>query len=198
MTAAREFAGNVAVVTGGGAGIGFAVARAFARAGAHVAIAGRTQATLSHAAAAIEEASGQPVLVIAADVGAPADCERIVAATVERFGALDILVNNAAYFALVPLLEADAAEAAGFLNVNVAGALLCARAFAAHAIARGRGGRDRQREQHFGRAAGAGLRPLFGLEGGARQPHPLDGARMGARRDCASTRSRRAMSPPKA
>jgi len=136
----QEFAGKVALVTGGGAGIGFAIARAFARAGAHVAIAGRTKATLSHAAAAIEDASGSPVLVVPADVGAPSDCERIVAAAVERFGALDILVNNAAHFALVPLVEADAAEAARVLSVNVAGPLLCARAFAHWAIERGRGG----------------------------------------------------------
>ncbi len=138
--AAREFAGKIALVTGGGTGIGFAIARAFAREGAHVAIAARTKETLAHSAAAIEEASGSPVLVIPADVGVPADCERIVAATVERFGALDILVNNAARFALLALIEADADEAARFLGVNVAGPLLCARAFAAWAFGQGRGG----------------------------------------------------------
>ncbi len=136
----QEFAGKVAIVTGGGAGIGFGIARAFARAGAHVAIAGRTKATLSHAAASIEDASGSPVLVIPADVAAPADCERIVSATVERFGVLDILINNAARFALVPLLEADAMEAARVLSVNVAGPILVARAFATWAFAQGRGG----------------------------------------------------------
>ncbi len=137
--AARAFAGKTAIVTGGGAGIGFAVARAFARAGANVAIAGRTEATLARSAALIEEMGGE-VLIIPADVGLAADCARIVAATVERFGAADILVNNAAYFALVPLLDADAEAAARFLSVNVAGPLHCARAFAAEAIAQGRGG----------------------------------------------------------
>ena len=137
---APDFPGKVAIVTGGGSGVGFAVARAFASANAHVAIAGRTKATLAHAAAAIDEASGGSVLTVEADVAVEADCERIVAATVERFGALDILVNNAAHFALVPLIEADAAQAARFLSVNLAGPLHCARAFARWLLERGRSG----------------------------------------------------------
>ena len=138
--AEQNFAGRVVVVTGGGAGVGFGIARAFARQGARLAIAGRTEATLAHAAALIEEATGSAVLAIAADVGVAADCERIVAETVDRFGQLDILVNNAAHFALLPLVAADAEEAARFLAVNVAGALHCARAFANWAIERGKGG----------------------------------------------------------
>ncbi len=140
MTEKSGFSGQTAIVTGGGAGIGFAIARAFARAGTNVAIAGRTQDTLAHSAALIEEMGG-PVLAVRADVGVAADCERIVAATVERFGAADILINNAAHFALVPLIEADAAAAAQFLNVNVAGPLQCARAFTTQALAKGRGGK---------------------------------------------------------
>jgi NAD(P)-dependent dehydrogenase (short-subunit alcohol dehydrogenase family) len=136
----RCFVGQTAIVTGGGAGLGFAVARAFAREGANVAIAGRNTETLVHSAALIEEMAGS-VLVVQADVGVAEDCARIVAEAVERFGAADILVNNAAHFALLPLLDADAAAAAQFLNVNVAGPLFCARAFAAWAIAQGRGGR---------------------------------------------------------
>jgi NAD(P)-dependent dehydrogenase (short-subunit alcohol dehydrogenase family) len=137
---AGEFAGKVAIVTGGGTGVGFGVARAFARIGAHVAIAGRRQAMLTHAAALIEEQGEAPVLTIPADVARPDDCERIVATAGERFGAVDILVNNAALFALVPLIDADAAEATRFLATNVAGPLHCARAFAKWAFERGRGG----------------------------------------------------------
>ncbi len=136
--ASPEFAGKVAIVTGGGAGIGYAVARAFARRGASVAIAGRTKDTLAHSAAAIEHASGGKVLTIAADVGDASDCERIVALTAERFGAVDVLVNNAAHFALRALTEADAAETSRTFGVNVAGPLQCARALAKWAIARGR------------------------------------------------------------
>jgi NAD(P)-dependent dehydrogenase (short-subunit alcohol dehydrogenase family) len=136
----RAFEGRVALVTGGSAGIGFAIARAFAREGASVAIAGRTPDRLAHAAAAIEDACGSHVLTVKADVSVPSDCERIVAATVERFGALDALVNNAALFAPVPLIEADAAQVARAFNVNVAGPLHAARAFAKWAIARSRKG----------------------------------------------------------
>ena len=127
-------------MTGGGAGIGFAIARAFARSGARVAIAGRTKERLAHAAASIGDAFGAPVLIVPADVGKHSDCERIVAATVERFDALDILVNNAGLFALVPLLEADHTEAARFINTNVMGPLQCGarvRALGGQAQARG-------------------------------------------------------------
>jgi len=135
-----EFDGKVALVTGGGSGIGLGVARAFAGAGAKIAIVGRTNATLIRAAALIEEETGRSTLAIAADVGEPADCERIVGATVERFGALDVLVNNAALFTVVPLIDADPAETQRFLRVNVEGSLNSSRAFAKWAFAHGRGG----------------------------------------------------------
>jgi NAD(P)-dependent dehydrogenase (short-subunit alcohol dehydrogenase family) len=135
-----EFDGKVVLVTGGGGGIGYAIARAFAREGARVAIAGRTKETLTHAAETIEKKWGRPVLPVPADVAKAYDCERMIAATVERFGAVDILVNNAALFAVRPLIDVDAAEAPRFFAVNAIGPLNAARAFARWAIAHKRGG----------------------------------------------------------
>ncbi len=84
--------GKVALVPGGGGAIGSAIAGALAGAGAKVTVVDMTQER-ADAAAEILRAAGADVLAIGADVTTEADCERIVAATVERFGRLDIIVN---------------------------------------------------------------------------------------------------------
>jgi NAD(P)-dependent dehydrogenase (short-subunit alcohol dehydrogenase family) len=90
----RPLAGKVAVVTGGGAGIGRGVAKAFSARGAAVAVVGRRQAPLDEVCAELSAAGGG-ALAISADVGVASDVQRFVDATVDRFGRLDVLVNNA-------------------------------------------------------------------------------------------------------
>ena len=127
-------------MTGGGAGIGYAIARAFAREGAQVAIAGRTRETLTRSAEAIERECGAPVLAVAADVAEPADCERLVGTTVDASARSTSSSTTPLSFSVLPLIDADAAEAARFFAVNAIGPLNAARAFARWAIDHGRGG----------------------------------------------------------
>jgi citronellol/citronellal dehydrogenase len=87
-------AGRVALVTGGGTGIGRATARLLAESGASVAICGRRPEPLERARAEIEAAGGA-CLALPADVREGEEVERVVAAALERFGAIDVLVNNA-------------------------------------------------------------------------------------------------------
>jgi peroxisomal 2,4-dienoyl-CoA reductase len=91
-------AGQVALVTGGGSGIGGGIARALAEHGAHVAICGRNQERLDQAAAAI----GPGCLALAADVRRPEALAAVIAAITERWGRLDVLVNSAAGNFLAP------------------------------------------------------------------------------------------------
>ena len=86
--------GKVAVVTGGGQGIGRGIAIGFAEAGADVVVGARTQADLDEVVARVEE-TGRRALAVVTDVLVAEDRERLVAAAVEQFGRLDVLVNNA-------------------------------------------------------------------------------------------------------
>lgn len=85
--------GKVALITGGSRGIGLAIAEAFAQEGTHVSICGRTPADLSQAADAIK-ATGVEVLTVEADLTHLGEGEKVVQGTLDRFGQLDILVNN--------------------------------------------------------------------------------------------------------
>src|SRR5579859_6776111 len=90
----RTLDGQRAIVTGGGQGIGRAIALALTAEGAAVALAGRTEAKLLAVAAEIEKLGGT-ALPIVMDVTQPADIERCVTQTVRELGGIDILVNNA-------------------------------------------------------------------------------------------------------
>jgi NAD(P)-dependent dehydrogenase (short-subunit alcohol dehydrogenase family) len=91
----KSLEGKVALITGGGQGIGMGIARAMAEAGASVVITGRTGDKLIDAADKIREWGGGEVLPVIGDVRNRRDAEHAVAATVEKFGRVDILVNNA-------------------------------------------------------------------------------------------------------
>jgi NAD(P)-dependent dehydrogenase (short-subunit alcohol dehydrogenase family) len=119
-----EFAGKTFIVTGGGKGLGRGIAHALMANGAKVVIVGRDLAT------AREAARGGEAEAIAADVSAPADCDRIVEAAYARFGAVDGLVNNAAWFAVVPLIEATPEQAARMIDTNLKGPLFLSKAYA--------------------------------------------------------------------
>ena len=87
-------AGKVALVGGASRGLGRATAERLAAEGAKVMMSSRSVGTLGHAAGAIRALTGAQIRTVAADVTHPADCTRMVAATVEAFGGLDILVTN--------------------------------------------------------------------------------------------------------
>ncbi|UDL99742.1 SDR family NAD(P)-dependent oxidoreductase [Streptomyces longhuiensis] len=123
-----RFAGQSVLVTGAGTGLGRAIALAFAAEGARVVVAGRTRATLDATVDLIEAAGGTAV-AHTADVSRAGDLHELVRATVERFGSLDVAVNNAGVFrgaGLVAELAADDWQA--LLDINVTGVLLALQA----------------------------------------------------------------------
>jgi NAD(P)-dependent dehydrogenase (short-subunit alcohol dehydrogenase family) len=115
--------GQTALVTGGSRGIGLAIGRRFAEAGARVMLAARKAETLADAAAELDGLDG-PVAWQVANAGDPEQAAACVAATIDRFGGLDILVNNAAanpYFG--PMIDIDRSRAEKTVSVNQLGLL---------------------------------------------------------------------------
>jgi 3-oxoacyl-[acyl-carrier protein] reductase len=132
-----RFLGKVAVVTGAGHGIGRAVAERFAREGARVVV---NDVDASRATEAAETLAGGEALAVQADVSKSAEVVALFDATLDRFGTVDVLVNNAGLiYADRHFLEGDEAWWDRVLGVNLKGAFLCSHR-AAHIMVRRGGG----------------------------------------------------------
>jgi len=131
-----SLAGKTALITGAGSGIGFAIAKGLAEAGARIVLNGRNRAKLARAREALADAVVETLQFDVTDQAA-------VAAAIDRFetgaGAIDILVNNAGMIGRAPLDEFDPAVFDRLLKTNVNGAFYTAQAVARHMIPRGHG-----------------------------------------------------------
>ena len=135
----QSLAGKVALITGGGRGIGRAIAIAFAGAGAAVCCAARTRSEIEAVAGEIEGAGGK-ALAVTTDVADPASVQEAVDETAARFGGLDILVINAGVSpGRSEVAESDPASWSQTIAINLTGAYHCARAAIPYLKARGGG-----------------------------------------------------------
>ena len=137
----KELHEKVALVTGASRGLGRALALAFAREGARLAICARGSADLEATAEACRKL-GAEVLAVRADVASPTDRERLVTLTLDRFGRVDILVNNASTLGPTPLpllADTDPAAFEEVIRVNLTAPFLLARALVGGMLLRGSG-----------------------------------------------------------
>jgi NAD(P)-dependent dehydrogenase (short-subunit alcohol dehydrogenase family) len=135
--------GRVALIPGGGGGIGSALAEALAGAGARVAVAGRTQDTLDTTLELVRGAGSEGMAIIA-DATSEADCDRMVAETLAAFGQIDILINavgGGAGKVLHPAEEYPRSDWDWIMELNVRSTIVPTQAVARAMIERGRGGR---------------------------------------------------------
>lgn len=130
---------RVAIITGGGRGLGRDIAVAFAREGASVVVSGTSEAALLSTAAELQELGAQSVAVIA-DVSNEDAVTRMVDLTLKQFGQIDILVNNAGIIGPTAVVtEVSRVDWDQTIAINLTGAFLCARAVLAHMAGRRQG-----------------------------------------------------------
>ncbi len=122
-----EFQNRIVLVTGAAKGIGRGIARGFADRGAMVVVSGRTAGSLERVADEIR-AEGGRALAVKADVSVAKEVEELVATVVDRFGRLDVLVNNAGVYLTSPIVDMTEADWDLTLAVDLKGVFLCSRA----------------------------------------------------------------------
>jgi NAD(P)-dependent dehydrogenase (short-subunit alcohol dehydrogenase family) len=132
--------GKVAVVTGGKRGIGKAISLAFAEAGADVVVCSRAieDGELIAVAGEIEK-TGNRSLAVQADITKRADVDNLVQRTMDEFGRIDILVNNAAIYTTAPLLELPEEDWDNIMNTDLKGYYFCCQAVAARMVEQKKG-----------------------------------------------------------
>ena len=132
---------TVVVITGGGTGLGLAMVRALARAGASICIAGRRIGPIEEAANEVTQL-GRDALAVQADVSDSSQVDRLISTAVNQFGHIDVLVNNAALVSSnvrKPIWDISDDEWQQAMDVNRSGAFYCARAAAKVMSEQGRG-----------------------------------------------------------
>jgi 3-oxoacyl-[acyl-carrier protein] reductase len=132
-------AGRTAVVTGGRQGLGYGIARAFAREGADVAVADALPPDPSASIVAEITGCGRRALYLEADVSDAGEVQEMAAAVLSAFGHVDILVNNAGIFAAAPLETMTVDEWDRVIAVNLRGTFLCTQSFLPSMLERGDG-----------------------------------------------------------
>ena len=133
----RRLEGKTALITGAARGIGRAFAEAYAREGAQVAIADIDNDRARISAREIGEAA----IAVEMDVTRQESIDAAVAATVDAFGRIDILINNAAIFTAAPIVEIERADYTRVFDINVSGTLFTMQTVARHMIEKGIKGR---------------------------------------------------------
>jgi len=137
-----DVADRVVLITGASSGVGAALAEQLAAMGARIVVNYSRSANAAEAVASRITSAGGQALAVQADVSEEADCKRLVAATIEQFGQLDVLVNNAGTTTFVPhdQLEALTEEIwLRTLRVNLIGTFMMSREAAPHIAAAGGG-----------------------------------------------------------
>ncbi len=139
MPSPRALDGQTAIVTGGGTGIGLAIARHFGRLGARVVIASRDRAHLDEGLRQLE-ADGTAAIAVTVDVRQPDQIDAMVAAAVAAYGRIDILVNNAAGNFICRAEDLSPNGWNAVIGIVLNGSFYASRAVGRHMIARGGGG----------------------------------------------------------
>ncbi len=154
-----ELKGKVALVTGSARGIGRGIALTLAAEGARVAVNCVHRADAAEEVVGLIHEGGGEAFLVQADVGRYEEAERMVAATLTRFGRIDILVNNAGIVSRKSILDVPLEEWDRVVHTNFYGCFHCSRLAGRHMVARGGGGKIINISSIHGRVAKANLGP---------------------------------------